>query len=750
MNEVLKELDNSENMGQPDVGKANPEKVAKVLDDSDIKLPENTLSRQFTYDKKNIGDIISDIKQDDKNKNNKYLKEKLDSLPNVLKNLSDYIDTYLSKIDALWQDKTISTIYQNYVNFTTSTFVKSYKIFKNNKIDNSDLNNIISKADSDIYMIKNLMVNKMQKKVDEGFSKDQDSFGKVKQNHIDDNSLDEKSLSSINDLLNKYDSKLWLLQKNKSIIQNKKTTYVWYNNFINNNILNKDSGKKWEKNISLENIDNLIWDIDIEETSLNEKILNLKIKKSNLLVFSDVVFNDRWEMFPNKWKLFVKDSEKQKATNVLSLYWINKKIDELTKTDVENFTSVDKANLSYSLAMVKSIETNTTNKNTLLDNTKKIYRLLKNDSDAPVLPDTKTLAVWDGGWTKWIDGYTDNYWKEFFNYDQQNLAENTKNILWTSKNLFFDLKVSWVDWPWADIFLSIWDKILKWHTEWIWKSWIIRENQADFNNVSWISVQWTKLSLNSDLLWDTPAVSLKVTANTFIDEKTWNKIILNTWKESKDEVLVQVSTNWVMDLTANPEESSWKEFFELWKHELSDKWKNELDNVLKVIKYYNDNTVDFNAISSLPILINAWVDYVSPTANSDFKTPRSILEKEVEDLVKVKWLDSNILKNLIDGIKLKTEKWELNKEKDPNSKNKLSDLVICRALESIKYILNSLEKNQIKDPQLISKIQFSAWEFKRWSEPSDSSLKDASWTWVKKDRFFSFKFSWPSLIAKKE
>jgi hypothetical protein len=101
MNEVLKELDNSENMGQPDVGKANPEKVAKVLDDSDIKLPENTLSRQFTYDKKNIGDIISDIKQDDKNKNNKYLKGKLDSLPNVLKNLSDYIDTYLSKIDAL-------------------------------------------------------------------------------------------------------------------------------------------------------------------------------------------------------------------------------------------------------------------------------------------------------------------------------------------------------------------------------------------------------------------------------------------------------------------------------------------------------------------------------------------------------------------------------------------------------------------------------------------------------------------------
>jgi hypothetical protein len=57
-------------------------------------------------------------------------------------------------------------------------------------------------------MVKNLMVNKMQKKVDEGFSKDQDSFGKVKQNHVDDNSLDEKSLSSINDLLNKYNSKL--------------------------------------------------------------------------------------------------------------------------------------------------------------------------------------------------------------------------------------------------------------------------------------------------------------------------------------------------------------------------------------------------------------------------------------------------------------------------------------------------------------------------------------------------------------
>ncbi|MDD3262749.1 MAG: hypothetical protein PHR61_02790 [Candidatus Absconditabacteria bacterium] len=39
MNEVLKELDKTEDLGQPDVDKANPEKVAKVLDNSDNVLP---------------------------------------------------------------------------------------------------------------------------------------------------------------------------------------------------------------------------------------------------------------------------------------------------------------------------------------------------------------------------------------------------------------------------------------------------------------------------------------------------------------------------------------------------------------------------------------------------------------------------------------------------------------------------------------------------------------------------------------
>jgi len=41
MSEVLKELDKSEDIGQPDVDKANPEKVAKVLDNSDNVLPED-------------------------------------------------------------------------------------------------------------------------------------------------------------------------------------------------------------------------------------------------------------------------------------------------------------------------------------------------------------------------------------------------------------------------------------------------------------------------------------------------------------------------------------------------------------------------------------------------------------------------------------------------------------------------------------------------------------------------------------
>lgn len=479
---------------------------------------------------------------------------------------------------------------------------------------------------------------------------------------------------------------------------------------------------------------------------------------------------------------------KDKINNILKTYGISKPIDWLTKQDVQHFSSEEKSNLAYSLAMVKTLHSfknsafysdlglGDANKfkkyietwkddnwnivnlkdffesigkkqkdsstqesltpqqayerysfpqkqllNSLQDTTKAFYKLFANTSDARILPQQTTLAVWDWSNTAWIDGKKwSNYWRVFFDYNPKldKIGQNEKSVLWTQDTLSLDLKVAWVDWPWANILVSIGEKQLRWHTEWQGKSWIIRENQSEIIS-SGISIDWTHIVLDSNKLWNRPDVSLKVIANSFVNKETW---LIEP--NNKDEVLTQITTNWILDnsSSANPESARWLDFFDFWEYTLSQSWKQKMDSVKKIFDAYEKRILDVNDIKKIPIAISAGVDYVWIKEGKDFTQDKKNLIDWIQKLVSTKQLSFDV-NTLVTSMQEKTKSWNDVKQ---------SDLVICRALTSITYLLQKLPNG--KDSELVKKIDFSVGDLIKWKQTASQSTEE----WIQKDRYFSF------------
>lgn len=518
---------------------------------------------------------------------------------------------------------------------------------------------------------------------------------------------------------------------------------------------------------------------DVKDENI-DSVENADILKDRMPIDFSKVFNVI-NSSSNKVDLLSNPEIKDKINNILKMYGISKPIDWLTKQDMQHFSSEGKSNLAYSLAMVKTlhsfknsafysnlslgdankfkkyIETwkddnwNTVNLkeffesvgkkqqesltpqqayerysfpqkqllNSLQDTTKTFYKLFANTSDARILPQQTTLAVWDWSNTAWIDGKSSNYWRMFFDYNAKldKIGQNEKSVLWTQDTLSLDLKVAWVDWPWANILVSIGEKQLRWHTEWPGKSWIIWENQSEIAS-SGISIDWTHIVLDSNKLWNRPDVSLKVIANSFVNKETWL-----VEPNNKDEVLTQITTNWILDDSfVNPESARWLDFFDFWEYTLSQSWKQKMDSVKRIFDAYDKRILDVNDIKKIPIAISAGVDYVWIKEGKDFTQDKKDLIDWIQKLVSTKQLSFDV-NTLVTSMQEKTKSWNDAKQ---------SDLVICRALTSITYLLQKLPDG--KDSELVKKIDFSVGDLIKWKQTPSQSTGE----WVQKDRYFSF------------